>query len=92
VTPQGQDKAQLKGDRPMKHYEITLFNGSFPMVFKCTTATEAFGCMEQLAHGYLNAHQFDLDAIMSQLIEMKNGGLIGTECAAYSIRYIDGEV
>ena len=32
----------------MKHYEITLTNGGYPLVYKCNTISSAYGCVEEL--------------------------------------------
>ena len=29
----------------MNHYEITLTNGGYPLVYKCNTIASAYGCV-----------------------------------------------
>lgn len=74
------------------HFEITIPNGSHPMVYRCTTATEAFGCMEDLASGYLQTALLNLDGIMEIIVDMARGKMICHQSHYYQIRMVVGEV
>lgn len=78
----------------MMHFEITIHNGSYPLTYKCTTATEAFGCIQQTINVLLNEKHIDinLDKIMEYLVGMKQGGMISTENYIFSVRYVESEV
>lgn len=76
----------------MKHYEITVENGHYPLTYKCSTIAEAYGCIETLRYRLLRSVAIDMSNIMETLVQMKNGHMLGTQTSSYSIRVLDGEI
>lgn len=74
------------------HFKIIVLNGHFPLEHCCSTAYEAFGCIETLSTGLLHDIPIDMDDVMAQLIEMKKGQLVKACNRGYTIMRIDGEV
>lgn len=74
------------------HFKIIVSNGHFPLEYRCSTAHEAYGCMETLSTGLLHDIPIDMDRTMEELVSMKNGGLPRIENHRYSISCEDGEV
>lgn len=75
----------------MKHFEILLFNGHYPLCYECSTIHEAYGCLEMLASWVPGMH-LDLDGIMEVLVSMKIGPTRSHTSALFSITLKDGEV
>ncbi len=74
------------------HYEIIVSNGHYPLTYKCSTMSEAYGCMEALRTGLLFDGAIDLDEVMETLVKMKNGERLSTKNYRYSISVVEGEV
>ncbi|ADY54733.1 hypothetical protein Sgly_0367 [Syntrophobotulus glycolicus DSM 8271] len=74
------------------YYKITVDNGHFPLVRDCSTAHEAFGCIEELSTGLLHNLPFDMDGIMENLMRMKNNDLSKTRVHGYTIERMEGEI
>ena len=75
----------------MKHYEITLANGGYPMTYKCSTIAEAYGCLEFLA-SWVPGLVLDLEGVMEMLVDMKKGKTLSHSTHLYGITVQDGEV
>lgn len=74
------------------HFEIVVKNGHYPLIYKCSTAHEAFGCIESLLrHGIIHV-TIDLDYIMKTLIEMKDEITLCHSNSSFNINYEEGEV
>jgi len=74
------------------HYEIIVSNEHYPLSYKCSTMSEAYGCMEALRTGLLFDGAIDLDEVMENLVEMKVGKLLRVDRNRYSIAVQVGEV
>lgn len=74
------------------HFKIIVSNGHYPLEYRCSTAAEAYGCIEALSTGLLQDVSIDLDEIMEMLVAMKTGKLLGTDRHKYKILRMDGEV
>ena len=74
-------------------YRITVDNGRFPLTCDCTTAHEALGCIEALTTGLLSNAPIDwnMDAIMNNLIEMKKGNMLRESNAWWAIERIEDD-
>ncbi|WNX84396.1 hypothetical protein RWV98_17755 [Agathobaculum sp. NTUH-O15-33] len=75
----------------MKHYEITVSNGDYPLTYRCSTIAEAYGCLETLRTGLLHDREFDMDDVMELLVEMLHGKVLSHNCAGWSIGFCEGE-
>lgn len=78
----------------MKHYEITIGNGHYPLSYKCSTIAEAFGCLMEVS-AWASHVTFDPDGIMEVLVSMKAGNTLSHESHGYRIAVSDhkeGEV
>lgn len=77
----------------MKHYEIMVSNGHYPLWYKCSTIAEAYGCMEELTSWVPHiGNNLDLDQLMELLVQMKNGKVLSHEAHGYRISVQEGEV
>lgn len=74
------------------HFEIIIQNGHYPLTYKCTTMTEAYGCMETLRTDLLFDGAIDLEEVMESLVSMKHGKLLRVDRNRYSIAIQAGEV
>ena len=75
----------------MKHYEITLTNGGYPLVYRCSTIAEAYGCIENLVRRTPGMY-IDLSGTMEILVDMRQGNRRRHENHHYAIAVKDGEV
>jgi hypothetical protein len=74
------------------HFKIIVSNGRYPLEYRCSTAAEAYGCIETLSAGLLQDVSIDLDKIMEKLVAMKTGNMRGTEQHKHRIAWVEGEV
>ncbi|MDF2656368.1 MAG: hypothetical protein K0R19_2842 [Bacillota bacterium] len=74
------------------HFKIIVSNGRYPLEYRCSTAAEAYGCIESLSTGLLQDVSIDLDEIMEMLVAMKTGKMRSTEQHKLSIFWAEGEV
>jgi len=72
----------------MKQYKVTIANGNYPLSHTCDTIADAYECMRSIAN-WDSRIKIDLDDLMVALVQMYNGDLLGTECAAYSITVLE---
>ena len=75
----------------MKHYEIQIENGHYPLSYKCNTISEAYDCLMELS-AWASHVRPDPDGLMELLVDMRNGRLITHETYGYRISVKDGEV
>lgn len=76
----------------MKHYEITVNNGDYPLTYRCSTIAEAYGCLETLRTGLLHNRTFSMEGVMELLVEIRHGKVLGHSDYGWSIRVCEGEV
>ncbi len=76
----------------MAHYEITIKNGHYPLTYKCSTISEAFGCLMETA-SWASHVNFEPDGLMEALVSMRQGKTLKFESAGgYCVAVKDGEV
>lgn len=75
----------------MKHYEITIDNGHYPLTYKCSTISEAYGCLMEVS-GWASHIHLDPDGIMETLVYMRNGTQLSFQAHGYCIAVREGEV
>ena len=75
----------------MKHYEITIANGHYPLTYKCSTIAEAFGCLMEVS-SWASHVRIDPDGIMETLVSIMHGELLSHEACGYRIDVKEGEV
>ena len=75
----------------MKHYEITIKNGSYPLTYQCSTIAEAFGCLMEVS-SWASHVQFDPDEMMGVLVNMSRGQGISFESYGFRVAVQEGEV
>lgn len=73
-----------------KHFEIDYRVIDHLFTYRCTTAYEALDAIASIKAA--SGKDINMDEMMEILIAMKNNKLLTHHNAAYSIRYIDGEV
>ena len=74
----------------MKHYEITIKNGSYPLTYRCSTIAEAFGCLMEVS-SWASHVRFDPDEMMGVLGDLHRGGL-SFETYGFRVAVQKGEV
>ena len=72
----------------MKQYKVTITNGDYPLSYTCDAISDAFECLRTL-ESWDSRIEIDLDDLMVALVQMYNGDLLGTECAAYLITALE---
>lgn len=72
----------------MKQYKVTIANGNYPLSCTCNTIADAYECLRSIAN-WDSRIEIDLDDLMVALVQMYNGDLLGTECAAYLITALE---
>ena len=83
----------MKGSgQAMKHYEITVANGDYPLTYRCSTISKAYGCLETLRTGLLHNRTFSMEGVMELLVEIRHGKVLGHTDYGWSIRVCGGEV
>ena len=75
----------------MKHYEIMICNGHYPLTYKCTSIAEAFECLVSVS-GWASHVRVDVEALMEVLVDLKRGNSQAFEAAGYQIVVMEGEV
>lgn len=75
----------------MKHYEITIDNGHYPLTRKCSTISEAYGCLVEVSTWASHIH-IDPDGIMELLVNMRSGKTLSHEAYGYRIAVKEGEI
>lgn len=75
----------------MKHYELTVNNGDYPLTRTCSTIAEAYGCLETLRTGLLHHVDMDMDEIMELLVNMRNGKHLSHSQHGWGIRVWEDE-
>lgn len=76
----------------MKHYEIIIENGHYPLTYKCSTISEAFGCLMEVS-SWASHVNFEPDGLMETLVSMRQGKRLTFEaCGGYRVAVKDGEV
>lgn len=75
----------------MRHYEITVNNGPYPLTYKCSTISEAFGCLIEASSWASHIH-FDPDRLMETLVSMMQGKTQTFEARGYRLAVLKGEV
>lgn len=73
------------------HYEIQVKASKCSFIYECSTAYEAFQAIDDAVTTF-NMKHVDMDNIMNDLMQMKNGTTISTECKWFKISYKEGEV
>lgn len=81
-------KSEKKEEHLMKQYKVTIANGNYPLSCTCNTIADAYECLRSIAN-WDSRIEIDLDDLMVALVQMYNGDLLGTECAAYSITALE---
>ena len=76
----------------MKHYEITVSNGDYPLTYRCSTIVEAYGCLERLRTGLLHELCWDMEGVMELLVEIRQGKTLSHSEHGWSIFIREGEV
>lgn len=74
----------------MKHYEVVVENGGYPLSFRCNTITEAFGCLLTLMNRNPRL-SIDLDKLITQLVRLEEGRTQFYQTSAYMLSVQDGE-
>lgn len=71
----------------MKQYKVTITNGDYPLSYTCDAISDAFECLRTLESWMPNIvfEPEDFDAFMEELVYMRNGALLKSECSTYSI-------
>ena len=75
----------------MKHYEITIENGRYPLTYVCSTIAEAFECLMETSC-WANHVKFDPDGLMELLVSLRFGKLLDHKGCGYRVMVKDGEV
>ncbi|WP_418972331.1 hypothetical protein [Allofournierella sp.] len=75
----------------MKHYEVMLYNDDYPLVYKCNTMAEAYGCIKSLDN-WVPGMCVDLSDMMETLVDMQRGKRMSFSAYHYAIAVKDGEV
>lgn len=74
------------------HFKITVSNGHFPLEYRCSSAHEAYGCIEALSTGLLSHIEIDMDKIMETLVDMKSRKKLAINHHHYAIERMEGEI
>lgn len=74
------------------HFKIIVANGHYPLEYRCSTAHEAYGCLEALSTGLLHDTPIDLDEIMRTLVNIKNGFQLSLNCYKYQVLILEEEI
>lgn len=74
------------------YFKITVSNGDFPLTHECSTASQAFGCIEALSKGLLHDIPIDMDEILVVLARMKSDTLCSISAHRYHIERMEGEL
>lgn len=74
----------------MKHYEIIVSNGDYPLRYRCSTTAEAYGCIDTLRTGLLHDRRLSMEELMEALVEMKRGELLSHAIVGLSINVREG--
>ena len=75
----------------MKHYEITIENGRFPLTYACNTIAEAFECLQEVS-GWASHVRFDPDGLMETLVSMRFGKILSHNGCGYRVVMKNEEV
>lgn len=75
----------------MKHYEVMLYNGDYPLVYKCNTIAEAYGCIVNLERQMPDS-PIDLSILMEGLVGLTQEDRRGVGIGRYRIDVGAGEV
>lgn len=74
-----------------KHFEISVKLGHHAFTFCCTTMSEAYDAIMDIATSSVTDN-IDLDEVMEMLIKMKNGWMLAHIDHYWSIHVRNGEV
>lgn len=75
----------------MKQYKVTIANGNYPLIYTCDTIADAYECLRMLGSWMpkITFEPKDFDALMEDLVHMRNGALLKSACSTYSVTVLE---
>lgn len=73
----------------MKHFEVVIPNGGFPLRYRSNTIAETFCCLMAASERISNI-TFDPDELLRDLVKMKDGWMMVLIKDDYSIYMTEG--
>lgn len=76
----------------MKHYEVTVNNGAYPLTRMCDSISEAYGCIDELKYWASRLRDIDMCGVMEDLVKMKHGEMLAVHHSLWSViaREVEG--